>query len=144
MLLNVFLMQAGNSKCGLDLNLVALVREMIIVFNQVKTQMIEESTSTGMRCLMDLAYLNNSLILLLSWRQLTKQMVSFCSCRRQLPMESFKSELLKYFNLIISLILSSSITLVTTTESLEALANVLNNLFQTTQIQQYQRSLSLI
>ncbi|CAL6054689.1 Hypothetical_protein [Hexamita inflata] len=46
-LLNVFLVEAGNSKCGLDLNLIALVREMIIVFNQVKVQMIEEIYVNG-------------------------------------------------------------------------------------------------
>ncbi|CAL6077437.1 Hypothetical_protein [Hexamita inflata] len=46
-LLNVFLVQAGNYKCGLDLNLIALVREMIIVFNQVKLKMIEEIYING-------------------------------------------------------------------------------------------------
>ncbi|CAL6077422.1 SANT/Myb_domain [Hexamita inflata] len=46
-LLNVFLVQAGNFKCGLDLNLIALVREMIIVFNQIKAQMIEEIYVNG-------------------------------------------------------------------------------------------------
>ncbi|CAL6103446.1 SANT/Myb_domain [Hexamita inflata] len=46
-LLNVFLVQAGNYKCGLDLNLIALAREMIIVFNQVKSKMIEEIYING-------------------------------------------------------------------------------------------------
>ncbi|CAL6108203.1 SANT/Myb_domain [Hexamita inflata] len=47
MLLNVFLVQTGNFKCGLDINLIALVREMIIVFNQVNAQMIEEIYVNG-------------------------------------------------------------------------------------------------